>query len=98
MDSAIEKELLDKMYRLSSATEDATRLELKPKEMTIANLLENGYTMLDINNSLEKETDTNKIFTEYKPIDMTDMSDNLAMDLTTTKTEKKQTLDSLLFG
>jgi len=98
IDSTLEKELLDKMYKLSCATEDANYLELKPREMTIANILENGYTMLDINNSLEKNTDTNKIFSEYKPIDMSDMSDNLSMDITTTKSEKKQTLDSLLFG
>jgi len=100
IDSTLEKELLDKMYKLSCATEDTNHLELKPKEMTIANVLENGYTMLDINNSLEKNTDTNKIFSEYKPIDisdMNDMSDNLSMDITTTKSENKQTLDSLLF-
>ena len=95
MDSVIEKELLDKMYKLSSVTEDTTRLELKPKELTFANILENGYTMLDINNSLETSTDSNKIFSEYKPIDMSDMSDNMSMEIP--KPEKKQTLDSLLF-
>jgi DNA-binding transcriptional MerR regulator len=93
MDSAIEKELLDKMYKLSSVTEDTTRLELKPKEMTLANILENGYTMLDINNSLETSTDSNKIFSEYKPFDM---SDDMSMEISA-KPEKKQTLDSLLF-
>ena len=92
MDSVIEKELLDKMYKLSSVTEDTTRLELKPKELTFANILENGYTMLDINNSLETSTDSNKIFSEYKPIDM---SDDMSMEIP--KPEKKQTLDSLLF-
>jgi DNA-binding transcriptional MerR regulator len=93
MDSVIEKELLDKMYKLSSVTEDTTRLELKPKELTFANILENGYTMLDINNSLETSTDSNKIFSEYKPIDM---SDDMSMEISA-KPEKKQTLDSLLF-
>ena len=92
------------MYKLSSATEDTTRLELKPKEMTFANILENGYTMLDINNSLETCTDSNKIFSEYKPIDISDgmsysmidsVRNNLSMDIS--KTEKKQTLNSLLF-
>jgi hypothetical protein len=95
IDSVIEQELLDKMYKLSSVTEDTTRLELKPKELTFANILENGYTMLDINNSLETNTDSNKIFSEYKPIDMSDMSDNMSMEIS--KSEKKQTLDNLLF-
>jgi hypothetical protein len=92
IDSTIEHELLDKMYKLSCATEDCTNLELKPREMTIANILENGYTMLDINNSLETSTDSNKIISEYKPIDM---SDDMSMEIS--KPEKKQTLDSLLF-
>jgi hypothetical protein len=95
IESVIEQELLDKMYKLSSVTEDTTRLELKPKELTFANILENGYTMLDINNSLETSTDSNKIFSEYKPIDMSDMSDNMSMEIS--KSEKKQTLDNLLF-
>ena len=98
IDSTLEKELLDKMYKLSCAAEDDNHLELKPREMTIANILENGYTMLDINNSLEKHTDTNKIFSGYKPIDISHLSDNVAMDITTTKFEKNiHTLDSLLF-
>lgn len=107
IDSTLEKELLDKMYKLSSVSEDASRLELKPKELTFANILENGYTMLDINNSLETNTpvlinaDSNKIFSEYKPIDISndisnDMSNNyLSMEIS--KPEQKQTLDSLLF-
>ena len=105
IDSALEKELLDKMYKLSCATEDTNQLELKPREMTIANILENGYTMLDINNSLETTRDTNKIFSEYKPIDMCDnMSYALVMDISNPKKKHTQhtqhtpdTLDSLLF-
>jgi len=101
MDSAIEKELLDKMYKLSSTTENATRLELKPKELTLANILENGYTMLDINNSLETNLDSGgKILTEYQPIDLSDNSGcNLSMEISSSNStsEKKQTLDSLLF-
>lgn len=112
IDSTLEKELLDKMYKLACATEDTNQLELKPREMTIANILENGYTMLDINNSLETnslETNTlglgntsglgnksNKIFPEYKQIDMID---DLSMEISTKPENKKtsQTLDSLLF-
>jgi len=86
IDSALEKELLDKMYKLSSAVEDSSRLELKPKEMTIANILENGYTMLDINNSLE----THGAFNTYVPLDL---NEGLEIKIK----ENKQTLDSLLF-
>jgi hypothetical protein len=102
IDSAIEKELLDKMYKLASATEESNRLELKPKELTIANILENGYTMLDINNSLEATTDSYSKF-EYKPIDLSDMNNMYNMceiseisDIS--NMEKTQTLDSLLFN
>lgn len=94
MDSAIEKELLDKMYKLSSTTENASRLELKPKEMTLANILENGYTMLDINNSIETSTDSNNILSGYQPIDL---SENMNDCIVISNPEKKQTLDSLLF-
>jgi len=105
MDSTIEKELLDKMYKLSSATEDAARLELKPKELTLANILENGYTMLDINNSLannvDKDVITNSInstnnprlITGYKPFEPCDMSDNinsLSLELSSLENDKGQ--------
>lgn len=102
MDSAIEKELLDKMYKLSSTTENATRLELKQKEMTLANILENGYTMLDINNSLETNLNSvGKIHREYQPIDLSDDTGggSLSIEISSSNStsEKKQTLDSLLF-
>lgn len=110
IDSAVEKELLDKMYKLSSGAEETSRLELKPKEMTIANILENGYTMLDINNTLENNPDasndlSHKLITGYKPVDMSDIGDmnSLAMDISNAETNtnqnknKNQTLDSLLF-
>jgi hypothetical protein len=94
IDSAIEKELLDKMYKLSSAAENSTPLELKPKELTIANILENGYTMLDINNSLQANMVSNGLngLNEYTPVDINDdISYNLQNN------DKKLTLDNLLF-
>ena len=110
IDSALEKELLDKMYKLSSATEDASRLELKPKELTIANVLENGYSLLDINNSVAGVSSGG-----YQPIDLS--ADGMGMGLdydignggvsgvgngvgsgvVNNAVEKKPTLDSLLF-
>ena len=89
INSVLENELLDKMYKLSSATEDTTRLELKPKEMTFANILENGYTMLDINNSLETNMSNMTNISN-----MTNMSNNLSMEISK---PEQQTLDSLLF-
>lgn len=108
MDSTIEKELLEKMYKLSSATEDTTRLDLKPKELTFANILENGYTMLDINNSLANNEDnagSTGLLPGYKPFEPCDMNSlSLELSLLETpekekeqQTAKKQTLDSLLF-
>lgn len=86
MNSEIEKELLDKIYKLSSTAENSARLELKTKDMTIANILENNYTMLDINNSLETNLESGKkILTEYQPIDISQNIEN-------------NTLDYLLFG
>lgn len=89
INSVLENELLDKMYKLSSATEDTTRLELKPKELTFANILENGYTMLDINNSLETNMSNMTNISN-----MTNMSNNLSMEISK---PEQQTLDSLLF-
>ena len=104
IDSALEKELLDKMYKLSSATEDASRLELKPKELTIANVVENGYSLLDINNSLAGVGSGG-----YQPIDLSadgmdvgmgldyGISNSMGSGVGNNAVEKKPTLDSLLF-
>lgn len=102
IDNVIEKELLDKMYKLSSTTEDATCLELKPKELTIANILENSYTMQDIHNSLENNiiyTSQNHTYNKYPTNPMPlEITDNLVMQINTSQSEQQQqTLDSLLF-
>jgi hypothetical protein len=110
MDSTIEKELLDKMFKLSSAAEDSSRLELKPKELTFANILENGYTMLDINNSITKNGNYGTSNGFVEPCNMSDISNmnNLSLELSSlgtieqkttehTKNTQAQTLDSLLF-
>ena len=119
LDKNIENELLKKMNIMNKTAFENDTVDLKPDELTFANILENGYTMLDINNSLETNTlltntiglgntpglgnkYNNKIYSEYKPIDI---SDDLAMEIST-KAEHKQTpqspqslntLDSLLF-
>ena len=86
------KELLEKMYKLSSATEDTTRLDLKPKELTFANILENGYTMLDINNSLANNEDNSGrtgLLPGYKPFEPCDMN-SLSLELSLLETPEKE--------
>ena len=107
MDSTIEKELLDKMFKLSSAAEDSSRLELKPKELTFANILENGYTMLDINNSLTKNgnhgtsngfvepSNMNNLSLELSSLETIEQGNKIKTENTTNT--QSQTLDSLLF-
>ena len=53
----IENELLEKMNKMnksnSSKLSKHYRVELKPEELTFENILENDYTLADINESLE---------------------------------------------
>ena len=51
LDKNIEHELLEKMKKMNT-TISHDKIELKPQELTIANILENNYSMLDINNSI----------------------------------------------
>jgi len=54
IDKNLEFELLEKMKKMNQNTtsNDNYRIELKPEELTFANILENGYTFSDINSSL----------------------------------------------
>lgn len=58
LDSKLEQELMIKMNNLNNSTSNA-KLELKPKELTFANILENNYTILDINESLAQNNISN---------------------------------------
>lgn len=86
MDKSLENELLDKMFILNRSSEADAKIELKPKELTIANIIENGYTMLDINNTIEENN--------YKPLEVTDDSNSLVIG---EPLQKPSNLDSLLF-
>jgi hypothetical protein len=98
IDKDIENELLDKMYKLNNTTEEETRLDLKPKELTIANILENGYTMLDIHNTLDANNNPEPSTSYYTPLDLNDNNTNY-MSLTSSNEKKTtETLDNLLFG
>jgi hypothetical protein len=48
----IENELLEKMKIMNNNTLINNKVELKPDELTFANILENDYTLSDINKSL----------------------------------------------
>lgn len=113
IDKDIETQLLDKMYKLNNATEQDTRLDLKPKELTIANILENGYTMLDIHNTLDTATSISSLRMDvdvdisndqlssnasYKPLDLNDDSGNFMQITSSQPKNKTETLDNLLFG
>jgi hypothetical protein len=98
IDKNIEAELFDQMYKLNKNTLEDTKLELKPKELTIANILENNYSIQDVNNSLNT-------YSDYKPVDLCDIntmdiSNMNILDESKISTPKKnrETLDSILFG
>jgi hypothetical protein len=80
MDKNIESELLDKMYMLNKVNEKDSKIDLKPKELTISNILENGYTMLDVNNTLHNSNnlENNLMLAEYQPLDL---SSDISFDL-----------------
>lgn len=71
----IETELLNKMAKLNTATilDNNKKIELKPEELTFANVLENDYTFDDINNQLINN-DSKKIFNGYRLITDLDLS------------------------
>ena len=54
LDKNIENELMKKMNIMNKTAFGNNTVELKPDELTFANILENGYTLLDINESLCK--------------------------------------------
>ena len=54
LDKNIENELMKKMNIMNKTAFGNDTVNLKPNELTFANILENGYTLLDINESLCK--------------------------------------------
>ena len=54
LDKNIENELMQKMNAMNK-TSFQEKLNLKPEELTFANILENNYSILDINTTLAKQ-------------------------------------------
>ena len=90
LDKNIENELLKKMTFLNNNSIPDEKLDLKPSELTIANLLENNFNLEDINNSLSRNN--TKIDNVNNGLICGDGGDNIDNDI------KKDTLDDLLFG
>jgi len=67
LDKNIENELMQKMNAMNK-TSFQEKLNLKPEELTFANILENGYSILDINTTLAKQN-LSGVIDLPKPID-----------------------------
>lgn len=102
LDKNIENELMQKMNAMNK-TSFQEKITLKPEELTFANILENGYSLLDINATLTNtlpmpidaadNTYNNTYDISSNTLDLT----NLDLDNTPINTTKKETLDNLLF-
>ena len=112
LDKNLENELLKKMNIMNKTAFGNNTVELKPDELTFANILENGYTLLDINESLCKY-DMNNIadggtnnMNNYVNENLTDslndsfdnnnILENFKKDNKDNK-DRQETLESLLF-
>ena len=105
LDKNIEHELLEKMNTLNKNTA-MDKLNLKPEELTFANILENNYTILDINETLAKQ---NTISSGDNLLSFSTSSSNDGIDVPSPLDastnnlyndeiiKKKETLENLLF-
>lgn len=84
----IESELLNKMSKLNNSImlDTNKKINLKPEELTFANVLENNYTFDDINSQLDS-TQSSKLLTGYSPL----------TDLDITEQKNDETIENLLF-
>jgi hypothetical protein len=99
LDKTLENQLLNKLSSLN-ATEIDSKLDLKPSELTFANILENNYSFGDINNTMES-SGLSEI--EPSPIDISSVDNDLHTFLDDTNTNLKnvssrESLDDLLFS
>ena len=87
LDKALEKQLLEKISNMNSIANidimnGNSKIGLQPDELTFANIIENGYNLLDINNCIGDVDINNNIYSINNKNDMND---------------KNETLDTLLF-
>ena len=77
LDKTIEFELLEKMKKINQNEINNEKLNLKPEELTFANVIENNYNFSDINESIGNNT-------EFLPLDNcidTNLDNNLNNNL-----------------
>ena len=109
IDKTLENELLDKMFILNQATVKNQKVDLKPRELTIANTIENGYSILDVSNTLEPSslasTDANISLNYHEINDTMSIMEKIenytqhaySVSQLPQPKEEKNNLDSLLF-
>ena len=97
LDKNIENELMKKINIMNKTAFGNDTIDLKPNELTFANILENGYTLLDINESLCKYVDENNGNNYINEILTDSLNDSTEHKLENVNDKKKETLDSLLF-
>ncbi len=94
LNKTIEGELLSKLNKINTNTQLMNKkIDLKPNEMTLANILENDYSFNDINKQLNLSNinSINKVLDNPIQIDIGTTGD------TTNTTQNDQPLESLLF-
>ena len=94
LNKTIEGELLSKLNKINTNTQLMNKkIDLKPNEMTLANILENDYNFNDINKQLNLSNinSINKVLDNPIQIDIGTTGD------TTHTTQNDQPLESLLF-
>ena len=103
LDKTLENQLLNKLSSLNDTNIDS-KLELKPSELTFANILENNYSFGDINNTLGNSGISENEM-EPSPIDISSVDNDLHafLDNTNNNTNSKnlssrESLDDLLFS
>ena len=82
LDKNLENSLLEKITKMNSKMNSNYKIDLKPVELTFANILENNYNFLDINSSLsnldnEKTDLSNELSNDDKNNNVPDKIENL---------------------
>ena len=96
LDKNIEYELLEKMKIMNNLNTSYgnDKVDLKPDELTFSNIIENGYSFLDMNTSLSRNNLEQKENNDNMFLDNCDTNTSTS---TSTNIVKKESLDNLLF-
>jgi len=78
LDKNIENELMQKM-NIMNKTSTYEKINLKPEELTFANILENGYSLLDINETVNETLSKQNLSSTMTFVSPRDASRNISM-------------------